>query len=142
MIERVFHAPVAAVWKAITDRDQMIQWFFPQIESFKPEVGFQTQFNVHYEGKDSLHIWKITEVVVSKKIVYSWKYGGHPGDSSLTFELFAEGGNTRLRLTHTGLETFIPKKNPHLARKNFLQGWTNFSNALASFLGKTGAAKG
>jgi uncharacterized protein YndB with AHSA1/START domain len=43
-------------------------------------------------------------------------------DSLVTFELFPEGNKTRLKLTHTGIETF--PKTPAYARKNFEAGWT------------------
>jgi hypothetical protein len=36
--------------------------------------------------------------------------------------LFPEGEQTRLKLTHKGLETF--PKTPAYARKNFETGWT------------------
>jgi len=55
------------VWKAITDKDQMKQWYFDTIDDFKPEVGFQTQFKVRNGNKDYLHIWKVTEVETGKK---------------------------------------------------------------------------
>jgi len=61
-------------------------------------------------------------VIAQKKIAYTWRYKGEPGDSLVTIELFAEGDNTRLKLTHTGIETF--PKIPAYARKNFEQGWT------------------
>jgi len=137
VFERTFNAPVEKVWKAITDIDQMRQWYFPQLEQFKPEVGFETQFNVHHEGKDYLHIWKITEVVPLKKISLVWKYGGYSGQSLLRFELFAEGGKTKLILTHDGIETFMPKKYPELGKENFTKGWTQFMDkSLKEFLEK------
>jgi hypothetical protein len=40
----------------------------------------------------------------------------------VTFELFADGNETRLKLTHQGLETF--PKTAAFARKNFEAGWT------------------
>jgi uncharacterized protein YndB with AHSA1/START domain len=137
VIERTFDAPVATVWKAITEIDQMRKWYFPMLEAFEPRVGFQTQFNVRVDEKDYLHIWKITEVIAGKKITYSWKFGGFPGESFLTFELFAEGNRTRLKLTHEGLETFLPDANPLLSRGNFAKGWTHFMGAaLAEYLAK------
>ena len=134
IIERSFNAPVETVWKAITDVDSMKQWYFATLDSFKPEVGFETQFNVRHDEKDYLHIWKVTEVVPGKKITYNWKLGGRPGDSFVTFELFVEGNKTKLKLTHKGLETFAPESNPDLARGNFVQGWTHFSSALKQFV--------
>ena len=41
--EVLLNAPVAKVWKAITDKDDMKQWYFDLAE-FKPEVGFEFQF--------------------------------------------------------------------------------------------------
>ncbi|HTY12511.1 MAG TPA: SRPBCC domain-containing protein [Bacteroidota bacterium] len=124
VIERTFDAPVSKVWEAITDVKQMKQWYFPALEAFKPEVGFQTQFNVNNGGKDYLHIWKVTEVKPGKNISYEWRFGGYPGNSLVTFALTAVGRKTTLTLTHEGIETFLPDKNPPLARKNFIEGWT------------------
>jgi len=135
VIERTFNAPVKKVWKAITDVDQMKQWYFPQLENFKAEKDFETQFNVHHEGKDYLHIWRIKEVVPSKKIVVEWKYAGYPGNSLVSFELFDQGNQTKLVLTHEGIETFNPEKYPELAKKNFIEGWTQFMDKeLKGFL--------
>jgi uncharacterized protein YndB with AHSA1/START domain len=136
-IERTFNAPVERVWRAITDEDQMRQWYFPMIEHFKPEEGFETQFNVHHEGKDYLHIWKVKEVVPQKKISVEWKYGGYPGNSLVSFELFPQGDKTKLVLTHEDIETFIPEKYPELAKENFMEGWTRFMDeGLKEFLEK------
>ncbi|HYJ64426.1 MAG TPA: SRPBCC domain-containing protein, partial [Parafilimonas sp.] len=44
VIERTYNAPVNKVWKAITDRDLMQQWYF-NIAAFKPEVGFEFTFD-------------------------------------------------------------------------------------------------
>lgn len=134
VVERTFNATTATVWKALTDIEQMKQWYMPALESFRPEVGFETQFNIHHNGKDFLHIWKITEAAPGKRISYSWKYEGFPGESFVTFELFPEGNKTKLKLTHTGLETFLPRTNPDLARNNFLEGWTQLGTELQKFL--------
>jgi uncharacterized protein YndB with AHSA1/START domain len=138
VISRVFNAPVPRVWQALTELDAMKQWYFEELSAFKPEVGFQTQFNVHWEGTDYMHVWKITEVVPEKRITYSWKYAAIPGESFVTFELAPEGNEkTRLTLTHVGLETFDPDKHPNYARKNFVGGWTHFmDSALPEFLEK------
>jgi len=125
IIERTFNAPADKVWKAITDKDQMKQWYFNTLDDFKPEVGFQTQFNVRNGNKDYLHIWKVTEVKPGKRISYEWKFGGYPGNSLVTFELFPAGEKTKLKLTHKGIETFLPDQNPALAKENFIEGWTS-----------------
>lgn len=135
VIERIFNAPVEKVWKAITDKDQMKQWYFDLAE-FKPEVGFEFQFEGGTEDNCYLHLCKITEVISNKKLTYSWRYDGYAGNSFVTWELFEEGNKTRLRLTHEGLETF-PKSNPDLAKKNFVQGWNHIIGiSLQEFLEK------
>jgi uncharacterized protein YndB with AHSA1/START domain len=121
VVERTFNAPVARVWKALTDVDQMREWYF-DLKEFKPQVGFEFDFVVEHEGNRYHHLCRITEVVPEKKISYSWRYKDAPGDSLVTIELFADGDKTRLKLRHTGLETF--PKTPAYARKNFEQGWT------------------
>jgi uncharacterized protein YndB with AHSA1/START domain len=135
VIERTFNAPVEKVWKAITDKDQMKQWYFT-LADFKPEPGFEFQFIGGEEDKPYLHLCKIKEVIPGRKISYSWRYEGYEGNSLVTFELFSEGTTTRLKLTHEGLETF-PASNPDLARDNFVMGWTELiGTSLKDFVEK------
>ena len=63
-------------------------------------------------------------MVPGKKLQYSWRYDGYEGNSFVTFELFAEGDKTRVKLTHEGLET-LAATNKDFARENFMQGWTS-----------------
>ncbi|TAL46485.1 MAG: hypothetical protein EPN92_06135 [Chitinophagaceae bacterium] len=123
VIERVYNAPVAKVWKAITDKEEMKQWYF-DLSEFKPVVGFEFQFyGQGHNGENYLHQCKITDVIPEKKLRYSWRYEGYEGNSFVTFELSEEGDKTKLRLTHEGLETF-PKDNPDFAKESFAGGWT------------------
>jgi uncharacterized protein YndB with AHSA1/START domain len=135
VIERTFNAAIAKVWKALTDINQMQQWYFPQLADFKPEEGFETQFNVHHEGRDYLHIWKVKEVIPMRKISVEWNYAGYPGNSVVSFELFEQGSKTKLILTHEGIKTFMPEKYPELSKQNFTEGWTQFMDrGLKDFL--------
>ena len=136
VIERTYNAPVEKVWQAITDKEQMKQWYF-DMPAFMPEVGAEFSFSGGTEEHSYLHLCKITEVIPYKKLAYSWRYDGYEGNSIVTFELFDEGGITRLRLTHEGLETF-PSNNPDFAKENFAQGWTYITGtSLPSFIEKT-----
>jgi uncharacterized protein YndB with AHSA1/START domain len=134
-IERVFDAPVELVWRAITDKEDMKRWYF-DIPGFQPEVGCEFEFVVEHEGATYAHRCKVTEVIPQKKIAYTWRYAGHEGNSLVTFELFAEGAKTKLKLTHEGLETF--PKTPQFARKNFMGGWTHIiGSSLKDYLAPT-----
>jgi uncharacterized protein YndB with AHSA1/START domain len=136
VVERTFNAPVARVWKALTDVEEMRHWYF-DLKEFKPEVGFEFEFVVEHEGMKYHHLCKITEVIPQKKLAYTWRYKGYKGNSLVTIELFAEGDKTRLQLRHEGLETF--PKLPSFARNNFEAGWTEIiGSKLKKFLeGKT-----
>ena len=136
-IERVYNAPVEKVWKAITDKDQMKQWYFDLAE-FKPEPGFEFQFNGEGKtGEKFLHRCRINDIVKNKKLRYSWSYDGYEGISFVTFELFDEGGETRLKLTHEGIESFPKTANDDFAKANCAEGWTHIiGTSLKDYLEK------
>jgi len=125
VIERIYNAAISKVWKAITDKDDMKQWYFDLAE-FKPEVDFEFTFTGGKDGREYKHLCIITEVIPGKKLKHSWTYDGYEGTSYVTWELFDEGDKTRVKLTHEGLETF-PQNNPDFAKENFVQGWTEIT---------------
>ena len=138
VIERTFNAPIARLWKAITDKDEMKQWYFDFAE-FKAEVGFEFEFTAGKDHTKYLHLCKIREVITGKKLTYSWRYDGYEGNSFVSFELFEEGNKTRLKLTHEGLETF-PASNPDFVKTNFVAGWNHIlDKSLKIFVEPTGA---
>jgi uncharacterized protein YndB with AHSA1/START domain len=128
VIERLLNASVKKVWAAITEKDQMKQWYF-DLEKFEPKVGFEFSFIGGPPEAQYKHNCRVTQVVEFRKIAYTWSYEGYAGESEVTFELFAEGSKTKIKLTHVGLETF-PESNPDLVRTNFVAGWTAFIGKL------------
>lgn len=134
IVERKYNAPISKVWKAITDKEEMKQWYFDLAE-FQPELGFKFQFIGGTEDNQYLHLCEIIEVIPKKKLTYSWRYDGYEGNSFVTFELFEEGDETRLKLTHRGLESF--PANPDFAKTNFQMGWDQIINtSLKEYLSK------
>lgn len=135
VIERIMNAPVADVWKAITDKTEMKQWYF-DLKEFKPVVGFEFSFSAGSDAKKYLHLCKVIEVITGKKLSYTWRYDKYPGNSTVTFELFPDGSKTKLKLTHKGLETF-PHDNPDFAEESFTKGWTHIiGKSLPAYLEK------
>ena len=127
ILERTLDAPVSKVWKAITDKNEMKQWYF-NLADFKAEIGFTFQFmGGPEEGIQYLHVCEVTEVVNERKLMYSWRYEGYAGISYVSFELNEQGNKTEVRLTHSGIETF-PKANPDFAIENFREGWNHILN--------------
>ena len=126
VVEEIYGASPEVVWDAITNQEEMPKWFFKEIETFKPEVGFRTEFNVHVEGKDYLHLWEVKEAIPHKRIAYTFNFGGVEGHAVVTWELSEAEGGTRLTLTHTGLETFPQSDDPVFERESGVEGWTYF----------------
>lgn len=136
MVECMFDAPAERVWKAITEIEQMKHWFMGELQSFKAEVGFETKFTVHYNGKDYPHLWKVIEVVPGRKVAVEWKFGGYSGVSVATMEVLPEGAKTRLRLAHEGVDSH-PQDNPDFARGTFQEGWNDLiEKRLTKYLEK------
>jgi uncharacterized protein YndB with AHSA1/START domain len=134
VVEATYAVDRSAVWAALTDPERMSKWYFEPIATFRPEVGFETQFTVHSQGKDWVHLWRVTEVVPETRIAYTFNYAGYEGDASVLWELSAVSGGTRLRLTHTGIETY-PKDEPAFQREMGVAGWTYFlGESLKRFL--------
>ncbi len=125
VVEQTYQVPTEKLWRAITDPDEMRQWFFEQMKDFRPEKGFRTEFIVENNGKIYPHVWKILEVVPGKKIKYDWTYRGYPGQGYVTFELTPGKNSTSLKLTNEGLETF-PQDNPDFSRERCTAGWKCF----------------
>jgi uncharacterized protein YndB with AHSA1/START domain len=135
-IERIFNAKRADVWRAITEKELMKQWYF-NLPEFKAEVGFVFEFTGGEEGGTQyIHRCEVTEVIAEKKLSHTWCYVGYEGVSYLTYELFSEGDKTKLILTHSGIETF-PATINDFAFQHFEAGWNHIINtALKNFLEK------
>ena len=134
VIEQSFDVEVAKVWDAITNPDQMRQWYFTEIEDFQPQTGFETQFDVDCEGTIYTHCWTVREVVPLERISYQWRYLGRSGDSAATWDLTVGENATLLHFSHEVLEPF-PADDPNFSREAAVTGWDYFINdRLKDFL--------
>lgn len=121
ILEYTLNVPAAKVWQALTDVAAMKHWYF-DIDSFKAEPGFAFRFTAGSPEEPFIHLCKVTRVMPGQHLAYTWRYEGYEGNTEVSFELIAEGDQTRLILTHAGLHTFPDL--PAFARDNFQQGWT------------------
>ena len=133
IIKQDFKASKEILWKALTDLKEMKKWYFENIPSFKPEVGFETQFAIENESRTFTHQWKILEVIPEKLIKYNWKYAEYPGDSNIIFDLSAQKNSTDLKITVEILEDF-PDDIPEFKRESCIGGWQYFiQNRLVDY---------
>ena len=141
VVEQVYSSTRDELWQAITNPEQMRQWFFETMESFEPTVGFETQFDVTADGKTYRHVWKIDEVEENSRISYHWHYDGMAGKSIVFWELSDEGDKTKLQLTHEELEPFPKEDDPNFSRESCIGGWNYFlKDRLVDFLEKAKAS--
>lgn len=133
IVKQCFNASIDTVWHAITKAEQMRQWFFENIETFDPKVGFYTQFNVQSGGRNFLHQWKLTEVIPFEKIVYHWTYAEYSGEGYVTFALSQQENQTQLQIINRGMESFT-EEIPEFSRESCRGGWEYFINRLKNFL--------
>ena len=136
-MEQPFPVEPVAVWQAVTNPDLMRQWFFESIEDFRPQIGFETAFDVESGGRIFRHQWKVIDVVPGESITYTWRFEGFPGVGATEWKLSKIDGGTNLILTSTGTESF-PQDIPEFTRDSGKAGWEYFiQDALPSFLSRS-----
>jgi uncharacterized protein YndB with AHSA1/START domain len=133
VMEQVYNAPLEKVWCALTEVESMREWYFPQLENFKPVEGFDFVFK--NDGSPYQKSWKVTKVEEGTLLAHSWTYVGYSGISEVIFKLLIDGEGTRLQLIHVGIGSF--PNDPHFARQRFESGWENIlGNNLRNYLSK------
>lgn len=99
-------APVEAVWRALTDADELTRWF-PLKARVKPGVGgsIWMSWEEHYEGEAGIRIWEPNRHL---RTGYRSDADADPKERPGALELMidyhleAKGGGTVLRLVHSG----------------------------------------
>jgi uncharacterized protein YndB with AHSA1/START domain len=137
VVEQSFPVPPEAVWRAITKPDLMRQWYFEPIEDFRPEVGFETQFDIEVNGRIFRHQWEVTEVEPGTSITYTWRYEGFPGLGATQWKLSETDEGAKLIVISTGIESFS-QDIPEFTRESGQAGWEYFiQQRLPNFLSRT-----
>ena len=125
IVSQAYQATSLEIWNAVTQPQQMRKWYFEQMEDFKAEEGFKTQFTIQHNNRSFTHCWEIAEVIPHKKLSYSWKYNEYLGMAIVTFDILTTEKGSTLTLTNTVLEDF-PDHIPEFTRESCLGGWQYF----------------
>ena len=104
----VIDAPPQAVYKALTEENDLTQWF-PSRAILETKVGGRMEFKFERDDGTVDHavVGKILEIVPGKRLSFSWKNTSDPDfpDTVVTWSLEPlEGNKTRVTLVHTGFE--------------------------------------
>ena len=136
-LERVLNAPVETVWRYLTEAELRSQWFLGGTDA-TPKSDFDLVVD-HDKLSDNKNVEYPENYASSKGKVWSEKVlrfepprllattfqGGKNGQ--VTYELFAQGDQTRLVLTHRGIVSPV-------GSQDFGSGWTSHLAVLEARL--------
>ena len=127
-----FKSPVSKVWAAITEEEQLSQWFMQA--KFKAEVGYTFEFQDEPRGKWDGRLWgDVTEVVAERKLSYTWIGNQMKRKTQVTWTLSPTPDNgTEVVLEHVGFKGF----SDGLIGFFHLFGWKKYMQGLTHALGQ------
>ncbi|MGH8714247.1 MAG: SRPBCC family protein [Casimicrobiaceae bacterium] len=136
-IRRVFQAPVAAVYAALTDPEKMKHWMGPSDAFGEAQVAIDLRVGGRYrivmrspDGEMHRVGGVYREIVPGKKLVYTWAWETTPDrESQVTLELKPSGDGTELLLTH---QRFADTE----ARDKHQHGWNGCLERLGRYLAR------
>ena len=136
----VIHASPEVVFNAITDPNELTNWF-PDNAIFDGRIGGKVRFTFKKErskdlDRDYCPEGSVKEFVPNKKVSYSWRLVDIPEfpETIVTWELEEIDPNkTKLEVIHSG---FSGKEQGKLSFKEHDQGWSYFLSRLEEYLRK------
>lgn len=136
IIDRTFGLSPSVVWKALTDRDQLNEWYF-SIPSLELIDEFVFSFYEPGVAHKFLHRCEILDVQPQFIFQHTWTYPSlSSGVSVVTWQILPRGNATQLRLKHEGIENF-EELGSDFSWSNFEHGWRSIIDLnLGKFLGQ------
>ncbi len=122
--EKLFPYTPEKLWKAMTDAEALSSWLM--LTDFKAELNY----SFYFKSPDGVTITgEVLEIILLKKLVYSWKREGLPRPTTVTWSFLEMQDGTLLRLEHDGFdEVTLALFNAHIA------GWDSKYAKLEKFL--------
>lgn len=136
-IRRVYPHPVAAVYAAWSDPEEMKRWMAPTDDFGATEVTMDVRVGGRYRivmhapsGEQHRVDGLFREIVPNRKLVYTWAWAGTPERESLvTVEFRPAGEGTEVLLTH---QRFFDSE----ARDKHQHGWNGCLDRLSRYLAR------
>ena len=126
VVEQQLNTSPETAWRALTERDEMVKWYFDSIPAFKAEVGFETAFDVDAGDRVFLHQWRISAVEPGRSVVVEWRFDGMKGLGMVRFDVLTgdEPGTCTVRVTNTIEESYPDLEQ--FKRESCEGGWKYF----------------
>jgi len=122
-------APANRVWTALTDADELAQWFWPK--SFATNVFTDPHpggaFTIRSVPMEMGVSGRYETVEAPYRLTFSWQWDGEADSSRVQIHLTDQGDRTELALTHGGLLT-DEQRTAHI------QGWNDCLDRLPLWL--------
>ncbi len=137
--ELIVPQPREQVWQALTTRDALAEWMFPN--DFEPRVGHQFTFQVPGNPKvnfDGLTVHcEVLECDRPNRLVFSWSAGGAVVDTRVSFRLEPEGDGTRVLFEHSGFDLSHARGSQALRGAEY--GWAKMLEQFRAVVAKLAA---
>ncbi len=127
--EKLFDHGIDKVWKAITEAEQISQWFIHA--DFKAESGYEYTFTATEEHGSTQIKGKVLEAD-PYTLKYTWSSGDSGIETLVSWSLEEEGGQTRLTLVHSGGAQYGDSADEVM--QHFDMGWDACLSVLPNYL--------
>ena len=136
-------APVARVWRALTDHEEFGTWFRARIDA-PFAVGEVSRGQMTYPGYEHMP-WRatVTAMEPERYFAFTWPTGDDdaiPEDAPETlveFRLEPTAGGTRLTVVESGFEALPAERRGTALRQN-AEGWTEQMGNIRAHVGRAG----
>jgi len=142
-ITRVVTYPVSQerLWKAVTEREQLEQWFGPSKIEMDARAGGE-MFFAFSGGQTSRAV--IDEIHPMDRFVWKWKAAGaddktkalldQDSITTISFLLRPVDGGTELTITEVGFAAITPQTEAEISYPEHIEGWDHMVTQLNGYL--------
>ena len=124
-------APVARVWRALTDSEEFGTWFRVKLEG-PFVVGETSRGQITYPGYEHMR-WEAEVTTMQHESLFAFRWCPNGGDPEVDysdephtlveFRLEATGEGTRLSISESGFDALPDEENRADALRRNTQGW-------------------
>lgn len=123
-------APIAKVWKALTDYQEFGQWFRVDLEG-PFVVGEVSRGQITYPGYEHMK-WEVMVKAMDTEALFSFTWHPYPDDAEkvdeeleilVEFRLSAIPGGTRLDISESGFAALPDEPRRHDMFRSNTEGW-------------------